>query len=583
MSDVNTLLQRATALRQAGQLAACIDTYRALLQQAPNFPEGHYNLGNVLLQAGRPAEAAGAYRRALALRPGFIEAENNLGHALLGQLAAAEALGHFLSIAARVPNQPETHANVGAALFILQRYTEAAAAFARAVALRPGDAALWRKRLGAEQARGAGAEVLECARAIAALTGDDVAAMIDLSKSLIDRQAEEAAIFFRRILDQNPDSLETAMLLSSTLIKLDRCAEALAMLDAFPLTAETEAIVHTQRGTLLRNLGRLAEAETVLRRVVAQNPDHAPAQMRLGMSRLLAGDYTEGFALYEQRFAAGLKKFREYAAPLWRGEPLAGRTLLVHAEQGLGDTLQFCRFLPQAAQGGQVVVMAQPPVASLLRGLPGIASVRAQDAPPPPHDCQLPMMSLPFVLGTTIETLPPTPYLHADPERVAMWQARLAGIPGRKIGLCWRGNPESTQNIARSIPAAVAAGLLDMPNTCFVSLQQAADDPLISDKLLDWTRELHDFADTAALVMALDLVISVDTAISHLAGALGKPCWLLNRFNTDWRWLVGRTDSPWYAHHLIFRQTEAGDWHPVLVQVKDALSGLAEVQDALLF
>ncbi len=568
-TNTDILLRLAVAQRRAGQLDPCIETYRRLLRQKPNFAEAHYNLGNAFLQAGRFADAARAYARALALRPGYTEAQNNLGHAHLALGDAEQALTHFTAIAAATPAQPEAHANVGAACFTLGRFAEAAAAYARATALRPTDPELWRKRQGAEQARGATPDSLVCARAIAALSPNDPAALHDLAKHLVKQSPADAVAMFRAALALAPDSLESALLLSATLLKLDRTAEALAVLDAFPSTPETAPSILANRGTVLRNLMRLEEAEAALRRAIALAPDHAAAHASLGINCLLAGRDTEGFALYERRH--DLTPPRADPAPRWQGQPLAGRTLLVHAEGGFGDTLQFCRFLPQAAQGGRVVVTAQAALLGLLRDMPGVAAVFPENADPPPHDFQLPMMSLPFALGIRIASLPAGPYLRADPDRAATWQARLAACPGLRVGLCWRGNADYTQDVARSVPAKTAARLLDIPGICFVSLQKDAADPLPSPNLLDWTAELADFSDTAALVAALDLVISADTSVVHLAGALGAEVWLLNRFNTEWRWLTDRTDSPWYHRMRIFRQPAAGDWESVVVQVSDAL------------
>jgi tetratricopeptide (TPR) repeat protein len=569
-ANTDILISLGGAQKRAGRIDACIETYRRVLRQKPGFVEGHYNLGNAFLEAGRPDDAARAYRRALSLRPGYPEAENNLGHALLALGESEAALDIFTALRERAPGQAEPHANVGAACFNLRRFDDSARAYEAALALRPGDVELWRKRLGAEQARGAGDAVIACLRAIQSLRPDDAGTLHDLGKRLIKPAPEEAAALLTRVLALQPDHLEAVLLLAGTLLLLDRCEEALAALDAFPVTPETEASVLASRGTVLRNLMRLEEAEAVLTRAVTVQPDHASAVFSLGLQHLMAGRYDIGFALYEQRFAASLPE-RVMEAPRWRGEDFHGRTLLVHAEQGLGDTLQFCRFVPQAARFGRVLVMAPPSLLSLLGTLDGAEGIFSDAAPPPAHDLQIPMMSLPAALGTTLESLPCLPYLRADAERMASWQARLAGCGGLKIGLCWAGNPENTQDRARSIPFGQMAALLAVPGMHFVSLQKDHAERYAAANFSDFTGALGDFAETAALIGALDLVISVDTSVAHLCGALGRPLWLLNRFNTEWRWMADRADSPWYPGHRLFRQPRPHDWAPVLNDVRTAL------------
>lgn len=271
--------------------------------------------------------------------------------------------------------------------------------------------------------------------------------------------------------------------------------------------------------------------------------------------------------------------------PQWRGEAAAGRTLLIHAEQGLGDTLQFCRYAPLAAERGlRIVLEVQKPLVRLLRSLPGIDRVVAQGEALPAFDLHCPMLSLPLALGTTLETIPGrTPYLHADGSGTADWRRRLDATtrPGLRIGVLWAGNAHSlTPRLAlldrrRSIAPARLAPVFDVPGVQFFGLQK--DGPAAPDgfPLTDVMREMQDFADTAALVGTLDLVIAVDSAVAHLAGALGRPVWLLDRFDPCWRWPLGRTDSPWYPGLRIFRQAVPGDWDPVVAQVADELRSMA--------
>ncbi|HIJ63675.1 MAG TPA: hypothetical protein HPQ04_13360, partial [Rhodospirillaceae bacterium] len=268
------------------------------------------------------------------------------------------------------------------------------------------------------------------------------------------------------------------------------------------------------------------------------------------------------------------------AAARWTGEPGEGRRLLITAEQGLGDTLQFCRYAPlAAARGWRVVLAVQPPLVRLLAGLPDICQVVPWSDEPMPSDAHIPLMSLPWVFATRLDSIPAAPYLRAQPAAVETWRRRLLerhGL-GRKIGLVWAGAAR-TDPLSRSVDGrrsmrpALLAPLLGCPGALYFSLQK--DGPPAAPPLIDYMEEMADFADTAALVSALDLVISVDTSMVHLAGALGKPVWMLDRFDACWRWLENRDDSPWYPGLRIFRQPAPGDWPAVVQRVAEALSAL---------
>jgi hypothetical protein len=283
---------------------------------------------------------------------------------------------------------------------------------------------------------------------------------------------------------------------------------------------------------------------------------------------------------------------RAFAAPFWRGEEaLSGRTLLLHSEQGFGDILQFCRYAPLAARrGARVIVEVEADLAPLLRSLKDVDQVVVRGDPLPPFDLHCPMMSLPFAFATTLETIPAgTPYLFADPGKAAGWQARLGPRARPRVGLCWSSGVRPDQpelkaiNGRRNLPLHKLAAFKDL-EVDFVSLQKGQPAEGEFDTLdqgawdgapiLNVAKDLTDFAETAALISALDLVVSVDTAIPHLAGALGKPVWVMNRFDPCWRWLQDRTDSPWYPTARLFRQPSLGDWDSVLAEVRAGLDSL---------
>jgi len=302
----------------------------------------------------------------------------------------------------------------------------------------------------------------------------------------------------------------------------------------------------------------------------------------------LAGRFEEGWKEYEWRWKTKLLSgdAGRFSAPTWGGEAIGDRVILLHAEQGLGDTLQFCRYAPLIAAGARVVLEVQAPLTRLLSQLPGIAAIVARGDGLPPFDLHCPLLSLAGVVGTTLDTIPAeAPYLAADPALAADWRDRLAGLGGLRTGLVWAGGRRLDANLAavdrrRSIALDTMSPLGEVSGVTFISLQKGdpsaqAAHPPAGMALYDFTADLHDFADTAALIDNLDLVISVDTSVVHLAGALGKPVWLLNRFDTCWRWLLDRDDSPWYPQLRQFRQPSPGDWKSVISGVGDALQCLA--------
>jgi tetratricopeptide (TPR) repeat protein len=336
------------------------------------------------------------------------------------------------------------------------------------------------------------------------------------------------------------------------------------------------------RARTLRDLGRFDAALAGNARALTLAPELAEAHLNQAMIQLLRGDFERGLPGFEWRWRdpqlAAAR--RDFPVPQWRGDTdPAGRAVLVHAEQGLGDTLQFARYAPLlAARGARVVLEVQPPLRELLRTLPGEVEVIARGDALPPMDLHCPLLSLPLAFGTRLGSIPaPVGYLKADPARVAQWQARLGPAVGPRIGLVWSGNPEHNNDRNRSLPLA-ALGPLFRPGLEFVSLQpaiRASDQPALQSgqlALRHFGDELQDFADTAALASCLDLVIAVDTAGAHLAGALGRPLWLLLPWLPDWRWLLDRDDSPWYPTARLFRQPRAGDWASVITAVGAALA-----------
>lgn len=334
-------------------------------------------------------------------------------------------------------------------------------------------------------------------------------------------------------------------------------------------------------GYVLGEQGRYEESLHCYDRILAAFPESAEARYNRAAHLLRMGNLKDGFADYETRFAAmkGADS-RTYNQPRWDGSPLDGRSILVYCEQGLGDALMFSRYVPLLARmGGRVVLEVQPPLVSLMSLLEGISQVLAKAALPPLTDTHIPLLSLPHLVATSLETIPAqVPYLKAPPEKLAEWQARIgAGSRGFRVGIAWAGKEHPYPN--RSCPPEYLVPLLQLPHVDFFSLQVGEKDrfpllPACSDRVTDLTDNLCDFVDTAALIAGLDLVITIDTAVAHLAGALGKPAWVMLPHVSDWRWLLHRDDSPWYPTMRLFRQPRDGDWPSVIGRVTAELQGL---------
>jgi len=401
---------------------------------------------------------------------------------------------------------------------------------------------------------------------------------------------EDALKLLRQVVAVNPNVPQAQLNLANAQAKLRRREDALASYDRAITLDPGHADAHCNRGSLLSDLGRHEEALASLDRALAIDPEHALAHFTRAFVCLVRGDLLTGFREFEWRWRCAQcvtsREKRDFAQPQWFGaESLDGKTILVHCEQGLGDTIQFCRYVqPLAALGARVVFEVPPALRGLLASLDGVSHWVLRGEPLPRFDTHCPLLSLPLAFATTLATVPcATPYLRANPERARYWQQKLGARSRPRVGLVWSGGfrPDQPElwavNRRRNIPLAMLAALKH-PDIEFHSLQkgQPAEgelNDLLADgwdgpTLVNHSAELTDFADTAALIEQLDLVISVDTSTAHLAGALGKPVWLLNRFDGCWRWLCDRDDSPWYPTLKVYRQTQRGGWDDVIRRVR---------------
>jgi tetratricopeptide (TPR) repeat protein len=514
------MFAEAVDRHRGDQLTVAEALYRAIVAIEPLHAEAAYNLGVVLQTQGRLPDAIAAYRHAVAVRPGFATAYTNLGAALqdLGQLDDAVA-SHRQAIALG-PDSALAACNLGVALRAQGRFADAAAAFRQALALQP----------------------------------DYDNALANLGAVLLDQGDAAAA--------------------------LEACRRAVAVNPRF-------VIGLCNLGATYKALNRLDEAEAAYRHALALRPDFPEGHFSLAQILLLKGNLPAAWPEYEWRWKLAeyswLKALHgEFAQPRWTGEALHGKTVLIYAEQGLGDTLQFVRFLPAIAErGGHVVLAAQAPLVKLCSSLPGVTVMPLDRQKLPQFDVHLPLLSLPYVLGASLDTLPAhIPYLRADPALVERWRLRI-GRSGLKVGLVWAGNPSQRGDRFRSPRLRAMAPLFAVPGVDFVALQLGAGREDIAanplpPNVVDLGPEIGDFADTAAIMASLDLVVTSCTAPLHLAGALGVPVWGAIPFAPHFFWLLDRSDSPWYPTLRLYRQERPGqDWSGVVGHIAADLSALA--------
>ena len=583
-----------TVLRLGGRLEEAELSCRAAIDLDPALVASHCQLGQILAARGRPDQAAESFRAALRLAPGLLDAHLGLAAVLreLGRMGEVEpCLRQALRL---VPGDPELHNLLGVTLRSLARPAEAEACYHAALRLAP-DFAEAHNNLGrvlSELGRHDEAEARY--RAALRLKPDYAEAHSNLGAALLEQgRAVEAEECQHRALRLAPDFAEAHFNLGSALLAQGRTEAAEGRyLEAVALKPGY-ADAHFNLGAIRFEQHRLAEAEASYQTALAHQPVHARAHFNLGHLLLLAGRLEEAWPHYHWRIEAHGAGRRDFLQPFWEGGSLGDGVLLLHAEQGLGDTLQFCRYAPILARRAKLVFEVPAPLLPLLdSNLSGIARIVAAGDALPPFDAHLPLLSAPRVVGTDLATIPAEiPYLAADPQRCAFWRRRMVGLDGLRVGLVWAGGSGPGQPGAAAVDQRRSAmleqlsPLADIEGVHFLSLQKGkpaaqALSPPGGMVLHDFTGELADFADTAALVDGLDLVISVDTAVAHLAGALGKPVWLLNRFDSCWRWLQDRNDSPWYPSLRQFRQPAAGDWASVITEVKTALVQLARNRQA---
>ncbi len=554
---IEAKFNQATALHQQGKLADAERVCRKILRREPNHFDALHLLGVIAKQTRRTERAVELIKKAIGLNANVAAAHNNLGNALLDLRRPADALASYDKAITLKPDYAMAHNNRGNVLHELKRPADALVSYDRAIALNPDFAT-------AHYNRGLALEDL--------------------------KRPADALSSYDKAIALKPDYAEAYNNRGNALKNLNHPADALASCDKAIALKPDYAMAHNNRGNALLDLKRPEDALASYDKAIALKPDFAEAHWNQSLCLLLLGRFEQGWRQYEWR-KKGDKAIatRSFPQPLWLGEEkITGKTLFIWWEQGLGDTIQFCRYAKLAeARGAKVIMSVQQPLHGLLKQISPTIQIIGPDEVPTDFDYHCPLLSLPLAFRTTLETIPANiPYLRANVEKSLFWKEKLGEKSKPRIGLVWSGGFRPNQpdlwavNSRRNIPLAKLVALKN-PKIEYHSLQkgQPAEAELAELKrtkwdgpdIIDFTSLLNDFSDTAALVENLDLVIAVDTATAHLAGAMGKPVWILNRFDTCWRWLLDRDDSPWYPSARLFRQQQIGNWAGVIDRAKNEL------------
>ncbi|WP_431661768.1 FkbM family methyltransferase [Pantanalinema rosaneae] len=570
---------------QLGRLEESVTCYQQVIQLNPDLAEAHSNLGTVLLDLGRRSEAIAHQQRAISLLPHESHLHYNLAIALSqdGQLDAA--IAHYQQAIALKADYANAHHNLGAVLFKQNRWEEAIPYYQQAITLMPEHVNA-RNSLGVALLRLGKLDAAKDQFATALTLKPDYASAHDNLGTVLQRQGQlDAAIdHYRQAIALKPDCANAYSNLGAALKEQGKLTESIACYqEAIRLQPDHADAYNNYGGTLVEQ-GKFHEAIGCYEQAIHYRPDYADAHLNLGIILLTLGDFPRGFAEYHWRWQTKQCPDLRYPQALWDGADLHSKVILLTAEQGFGDTLQFVRYAPLVAQrGGHVVIACQKPLLRLLNTLVGIDRCVDRDRVDVQTHLHAPLLDLPQILGTTLETIPAqVPYLQVPPSGIRLpgeggGQGDEGDGEGRfKVGIVWAANPSSSTASKRSCALHQFLSLLEIPQITLYSLQKdcpEADRPLLTshERVYDLSEQLEDFGDTAAAIAQLDLVISVDTAVAHLAGALGKPVWTLLSYVADWRWLRDRTDTPWYPTMRLFRQPQPGDWQTVFQQVATTL------------
>jgi tetratricopeptide (TPR) repeat protein len=612
--DIDALQLLSVVYLTNGDYEDAHDVLRRLISLGEESALIYHNLGNVLGELQRPEEAVVFYEQAARLDPNDFDLLKNYGVTLaeLGRLE--DALTCYDAALSNKPD-PEVMNYRGVMLTRLNRYDDAVACYEQALLLNPENFEANYNLSGVFKHLNQLDEALACTEQAIKLKPDSPIALNRLGEILIEKNQNQEAVTFYKVLReefpknlaiinnyglalQNLDCFDESIRQYRSALAVDsnyfnatlNLAVALGMsnrlegaLDYFAdasLIQPNNPDISYNRASILQLYGHFDAALESYDQALALDPDSVDVNWNKSLLLLLQGNYEEGWPLYEWRLKREetRQEYPQFAQPLWRGETdLRGQRLLVHVEQGLGDMVQFCRYIPILADKGiEVILQVQASLLPLIASLESDVTLVSQDDPLPDFDAYCPLMSLPYALGTTLETIPSSDsYLSPCPEKLAEWREKLGSADALRVGLVWSGRKEHKNDHNRSMALADLLPVLDVPVE-WHSIQQdyrAADLDVLKTlpELHQHQSDLNDFSDTAALLANLDLVITVDTSVAHVAAALGKPTWLLLPYLSDFRWLMDRVDTPWYPSMRLYRQDQPGDWTPVLQRIKNDL------------
>jgi tetratricopeptide (TPR) repeat protein len=576
-----SLLDQAISAQQKGNLSEAEALFRRVLaDDGRNFHALH-RLGVVRAMQGNFLESEKMLREALAVDSNSLPCYHYYGMVLARLNRYKDAIEIFNKAILVAPDYAPLYFDRGNCEQALGRFREALASYDTAISLKSDFADAWVGRGNAsfklkryKDALVAFDKALQLNRSLAGawLGGGNV--FVELNRH------EDALAAYGNALALNPHFPHAWVGRGNVFFETKRYDDAFAAYNQALISNSGFADAWRGRGNVLRSLGRYDEALAAYDTALTLRPDFGDVRFDKAGIRLSRGDYEQGWQEYESRWdtqqLAGVR--RSFAQPLWLGDtPLANKTILLHAEQGLGDTLFACRYVPMvAALGAKVIVEVQPPLVSLLRSLDGVSTLVGQGEKLPDFNVQCPLMSLPLAFKTRIETIPAkVPYLSAQTALSAKWRSRLGQV-GPKIGVAWAGNPDFRKDRDRSISLTNILPIFSVEGARYFSLQKelrSGDEESMRSlpQLVQLGAEIADLENTAAIIASLDLIITVDSSLAHLAGALGKPVWILLARNPDWRWLLDRSDSPWYPTARLYRQIKDGDWSTVVDQIRAQL------------
>ena len=628
MNPISESFESALRQFQSGQLQAAEDGFRGILRVQPSHLDAMHLLGILLSQSGKHVEAVDRIRSAIALRPNTAVLHRNLGLALKAQGKLVESIDCYQQALRLKPDSADVYCYLGAALHGLGKLDDAIANYQQALRLNPNDPVTHNNLGTALEGRGKLDEAVVCYRSAIRLTPDYYTAQNNLGTALLKlNDLDEAVASYREALRLKPDDagahnnlgaalegqgkLDEAVAsyqlairlkpndavaynnLGNALQKQSKSADAVACYQQALRLKPDYVVAQSNLGTTLQRQNKLDDAIACYQQALRLKPDYADAHHNLGMAWLQTGNLASGWSQYEWRIK--VNRLPEFRQSKWDGSPLAGRRILILAEQGLGDTLQFIRYIPLVkARGGHVIVACQPPLMGLLKCVEEIDELIPQptDLRPelPPFDVYSYLLSVPNLLGTTLDTIPHrVPYMLADERFVERWRQELGHGNELKVGIAWQGNRLNSCDRGRSIRLEEFEPLGQIQNVRLISLQKGDGSEQVRQlawclPVTDFTDRMDDstgpFLDTAAMMMNLDLVITSDTSVAHLAGALGVPVWVALAYSPDWRWLLDRDDSPWYPTMRLFRQETTGDWAGVFRRIARELRRFGQSKGA---